>query len=193
MDVYSQVLNPSNEEGKKHVINRLVACVIIFLVPTIVGVLFSFIEGVFDNKYNDLTVCREFANIEYIKTLENEMDQIDIDKYNDERNSNLSAYEKKVEAVRNYIANNHTNNTNTDNNANSNNTQTDTINSSGKLQAKKYSNWNYYLYSPDSAKSTSKKPLVVFLHGSGEAGSNISKLENYGFAKYISGILHLQQ
>ena len=64
------------------------------------------------------------------------------------------------------------------------NIQSVVTNDKGSLQAKKYNNWNYYLYVPDSAK-TSRKPLVVFLHGSGERGTDISKLENYGFAKYI--------
>ncbi len=53
------------------------------------------------------------------------------------------------------------------------------------LKEKKYLNWNYYLYVPSNVKQSDKKPLIVFLHGSGEAGSKISALSSYGFARYI--------
>ena len=53
------------------------------------------------------------------------------------------------------------------------------------LKTLKYSNWNYYLYVPSNTRQSEKKSLVVFLHGSGEAGSNIKSLDSYGFSKYI--------
>ena len=53
------------------------------------------------------------------------------------------------------------------------------------LKELKYSNWNYYLYVPKNVKKNQKKSLVVFLHGSGECGSNLKLLDSYGFAKYI--------
>ena len=187
MDIYKQIINPDDKDFKGKITNRIVACIIIFLVPTIISLLFSFIEKVVaTNSYSDISVCREFANIEHIKVLEEEMDKIEIDKYNDEKYSNLSAYEKKVQAVRDYVAKNqeNLNNNQTNNSNSSNNTQSGNSNLSGKLQTRKYSNWNYYLYVPDNVQ-TGNKPLVVFLHGSGERGSNISSLERYGFAKYI--------
>ena len=187
MDIYKQIINPDDKDFKGKITNRIVACIIIFLVPTIISLLFSFIEKVVaTNSYSDISVCREFANIEHIKVLEEAMDKIEIDKYNDEKYSNLSAYEKKVQAVRDYVAKNqeNLNNNQTNNSNSSNNTQSGNSNLSGKLQTRKYSNWNYYLYVPDNVQ-TGNKPLVVFLHGSGERGSNISSLERYGFAKYI--------
>ena len=48
-----------------------------------------------------------------------------------------------------------------------------------------YNGWNYYLYVPKNVKKNEKKPLIVFLHGSEERGSDIKSLEGYGFPKYI--------
>lgn len=41
----------------------------------------------------------------------------------------------------------------------------------------------YWIYTPDNYK-VKKNALLVFLHGSGQRGSDISKLENYAFGKY---------
>ena len=53
------------------------------------------------------------------------------------------------------------------------------------LKELKYNGWNYYLYVPKNVKKNEKKPLIVFLHGSEERGSNIKSLDGYGFPKYI--------
>ena len=53
------------------------------------------------------------------------------------------------------------------------------------LKELKYSDWNYYLYVPNNVKKNVKKPLIVFLHGSEERGSNLKSLDGYGFSKYI--------
>ena len=185
MDVYKNIINSEEKEGLNKIKNRVIAAIIVFLIPTVVGVLYSFIEKTIVNyNYSDLTVCREFANMEYIEVLESKIEQIEEKAENDERNRNLSAYEKKVQIVRELVAQNRENNANSNNESNNNDSQTKPANISGNLQEKKYSDWNYYLYVPDSAK-TSEKPLVIFLHGSGEVGTNIKSLNNYGFAKYI--------
>lgn len=52
------------------------------------------------------------------------------------------------------------------------------------LITKSYGNYNYYLYVPKIVDGS--KALVVFLHGSGEVGSNISKLDgDHGFSYLI--------
>ena len=53
------------------------------------------------------------------------------------------------------------------------------------MKSSVYSNWNYYLYVPNNVRKSEKRPLVIFLHGSGERGNNITALNSYGFAKYI--------
>lgn len=44
-------------------------------------------------------------------------------------------------------------------------------------------NYGYILQSPENKKS--KKPLIVFLHGSGERGSDVDKVKVHGPLKYI--------
>ena len=187
LDVFKQVINPNDEEGKKYIKNRVIASIIVFLIPTVIEVLFYVFQVVFGNSYSELTVCREFATLDHIEALEKEKEKLVEDEYNNDMVNNLSSYKKIVDAVRDYVEKNKNNDTNANNNSNSddNNTTPDNNNLSGALNKKKYSNWNYYLYVPSSANSNNKKALVVFLHGSGEKGSNISLLEKYGFAKYI--------
>lgn len=44
---------------------------------------------------------------------------------------------------------------------------------------------NYYFYTPENTKSYEKKPLLIFMHGSGETGSNKNNLIIYGMGKLI--------
>lgn len=52
---------------------------------------------------------------------------------------------------------------------------------------KKEVNMNYLLYLPDEyVKDGTKFPLVLFLHGSGERGSDVKKVERHGPPKLVS-------
>ena len=107
LDVYKQVINPKDEEGKKHIINRIVASVIVFLTPTMISLLFSFVEIVTSgNSYNDIKVCHEFANLDYINIIEQNIEQEKLELYLSERDKNLSAYEQKIEAIRKIVESN---------------------------------------------------------------------------------------
>nr|WP_294773785.1 hypothetical protein [uncultured Flavobacterium sp.] len=44
--------------------------------------------------------------------------------------------------------------------------------------------YGYLLHKPEDLKS--KKPLIVFLHGSGERGTDLEKLKVHGPFKYIA-------
>ncbi len=44
-------------------------------------------------------------------------------------------------------------------------------------------NYNYILHQPTG---TTKKPLIVFLHGSGERGTDVQKVTKHGPLKYLS-------
>lgn len=51
------------------------------------------------------------------------------------------------------------------------------------LKSGNYDGWNYYMYTPEKSNGS----LVVFLHGSGEIGTNVEKLKNDGgFAAHIA-------
>lgn len=45
---------------------------------------------------------------------------------------------------------------------------------------------NYYLYKPDKFKKN--LPVILFLHGIGERGTNISDIEKYSLPKYLKNI-----
>ena len=185
IDIYGRIMNPDDKDGLNKIKNRIIAAIIVFLTPTIISIVYEFIEkNIVNNNYSDMTVCREFANIEHIRSLEEDMEEIEKEKANLEKDSNLSAHQQWIEAVRIVTKKD---NSNSDNNNDSNNggTQPDTSNLSGEMKRGQYYNWNYYLYVPEGAK-TSSKPLVIFLHGSGESGNDISKLNNHGFAKFIN-------
>lgn len=105
IDIYKRVLNPKDDEGLKMIKNRIIAAVIVFLVPTLVGLIITFISKVADgNVNNGLSQCLEFANLENIKTLEEEISEEELAKYINKRNLNLSKYEDRVEAYRALIA-----------------------------------------------------------------------------------------
>ena len=195
IDMYRHVINPEDKDGLSKIKNKIIASVVIFLTPTIVSLLYSFIEKTIVNyEYSDLTVCREFANMEYITELENKIKEIEKEDADKKSESYLNNHDQMVKDIRLIVANKHNNNsdtndasnsgTNSNDDLNDDNTQSVITNASGSLNSGKYNGWNYYLYIPNGAKTTNK-PLVVFLHGSGEKGPDITKLQNYGFAKYI--------
>lgn len=196
IDMYRHVINPEDKDGLSKIKNKIIASIVIFLTPTIISLLYSFIEKTIVNyEYSDLTVCREFANMDYIVELENKIKELEKEDADKKRESYLNNYEQMVEEIRLIVANKNNDNSDTNDASNSgansnddlndDNTQSVITNASGSLNSGKYNGWKYYLYIPNGAKTTNK-PLVVFLHGSGERGTDISKLENYGFAKYIN-------
>ena len=54
------------------------------------------------------------------------------------------------------------------------------------LEAKSYDGWNYYMYTPEQSNNS----LIVFLHGSGEIGTEISRLKNAHCKRLQLQLLH---
>lgn len=107
LDIYNQVINPGEKEGMTKIGKRIIAAVIVFMVPLFVNILINFISEATDaNTNSGLQQCMEFANIEYIEVLETKKYQEQLEKYNQESNDNLSKYEKIVKAVRETVKNN---------------------------------------------------------------------------------------
>ncbi|HBI00382.1 MAG TPA: prolyl oligopeptidase family serine peptidase [Flavobacterium sp.] len=50
-------------------------------------------------------------------------------------------------------------------------------------EIKKQVSYGYILHKPEKVKS--KKPLIIFLHGSGEKGTDLEKVKSHGPLKYI--------
>ena len=105
MDVYKHIINPDDKEGLGKVKNKIIAAIIIFLTPTLVKVVFGFVEKTLVNyEYSDLTICHEFANIKHIEALEADIAQDELDLYLPEKAKNLNARERYLESIKQYVA-----------------------------------------------------------------------------------------
>ena len=104
IDMYRHVINPDDKEGLGKIKNKIIASIVVFLTPTIISLLYSFIEKTIVNyEYSDLTLCREYANPERIKILEDEIKQADLDAYVDESKQYKDAREKYLASIELYV------------------------------------------------------------------------------------------
>ena len=68
---YKGLINPSEKAPIKNVTGKIIACVIVFLVPTLIKLIMALIEQIIGvNYYNGVTECYKYANKDYIETLE---------------------------------------------------------------------------------------------------------------------------
>ena len=103
LDIYKQVLNPSEEDGKKAVIKRVVAAIIIFLVPTIVSVIISITSEALNLQNSGINQCLEFADMKYIKLLEIEHAAEDLEKYLSDEQKKASEREKFIMSLKEIV------------------------------------------------------------------------------------------
>jgi len=94
-DLVKNVINPKNKDGMKKITNRLIAAVVVFLVPTIVSLSVSLIDYITDNNTTDykLTSCYTNANMECINNIEAYLDCDDL-------GNNTSQDKRKCQAFR---------------------------------------------------------------------------------------------
>lgn len=106
MDLVKNLVNPEEKKALSHVKSRVIATIIVFLVPTFIALIMKFVEySVGVNSYNGVTECWDFANMDYIKELEavKEMEELevyltDIEKKLAEADKYKLALQKKVES-----------------------------------------------------------------------------------------------
>ena len=73
MDLYKSLLDTNEKNGVKNLKNRIIAGVVVFLIPTLINLLMNLIEYVNGiNSYNGISECWEFADLDYIEQLEKE-------------------------------------------------------------------------------------------------------------------------
>lgn len=71
LDIYKKIIDPTEKDGLIKLRNRFISAVVIFLVPTLIDILMTFIDDVvFDNKYNGVSECWTYANKEFIDVIE---------------------------------------------------------------------------------------------------------------------------
>lgn len=71
-DLFSNVLNPNDKDGVHKIIMRMVAAIIVFLVPTLISLVLSLIDYVFDNGADTdykTSNCYENANKKCISNI----------------------------------------------------------------------------------------------------------------------------
>lgn len=101
IDVYKKMINPEMEV--KNIKNRIIAAIIIFLVPTVVDGLMGMIGKIINDDYNGLAVCYEFANLEYIEAIEEERREEELEEYLSEQEKALNEREKQMAAYRRIV------------------------------------------------------------------------------------------
>ena len=100
IDMYRHVINPDDSDGLGKIKNKIIASVVVFLTPTIVSLLYSFIEKTIVNyQYSDLTLCREYATPENIKILEDKIKNADLKAYEDKSKQYKDAREQYLASV----------------------------------------------------------------------------------------------
>ena len=63
IDVFNKVINPDDKDGQKKLVNRLIAAVIVFLIPTFIKLVFrvidwgSGVDGSYNNAESGLSQC----------------------------------------------------------------------------------------------------------------------------------------
>lgn len=88
-DLLMNVINPNEKDGMKKITNRLIAAVVVFLIPTVVNLIMNFINLIFENESTtNYTVSQCYTN-----ATKNCIDKID--NYL-ECEGNLSDAEKKL-------------------------------------------------------------------------------------------------
>lgn len=100
LDMYKQIINPTKDDGKKIIKNRIIAAVIVFIIPTLVNLFLNLLSDASNTNYSGFSQCIEFANLDYIKVLEEKRNEEEMQLYLSEQEKNLSSYEKIVAATR---------------------------------------------------------------------------------------------
>lgn len=92
---YKGILTPDDKEIVSKLKGRIIACIIVFLVPTIINLFMNLISKAMESKiYNGFTECHEFASLDYIKILESMKLEEEEAKYLSKKEQKLAEYDK---------------------------------------------------------------------------------------------------
>jgi len=109
LDIYGQILDPKTNEAKEKITKRILACVIIFFIPTFVNILLGFMENIFGTSFNYSECNANVQNINYYIEKKDKEAALIAEKESEE---NLTKYainmEKAREEIQYNLANNST-------------------------------------------------------------------------------------
>lgn len=101
LSFYKGVLDPNDKEIFKKIKGKVIACIIVFLVPTFISLFMKLIEQIMGvDYYNGVSECYEFATLDYIELLETRDLSEEESKYLSDREQKLSEYSKKKLALK---------------------------------------------------------------------------------------------
>ena len=111
LNILKGVIDPKSEDGIKNIKTKIIAAIIVFLIPSVINLLMSLIENIAGAKnYNGITECYEFADLDYIEQLEKEIEEEELQKYLTEVELAMEkaaqyklAYQKIIESNRNAL------------------------------------------------------------------------------------------
>ncbi len=104
---YKGLINPDDKGEFKHITGKIIACVIIFLVPTLIKLFMGLVEQIIGvNYYNGVTECYKFANKDYIKVLEKIQLEEAEELYLSKQEQGLANYDKMKLALERVVQSN---------------------------------------------------------------------------------------
>lgn len=178
LDFGKGIINGDKKPGEiiKLCSNRIIAAVVIFLIPTIVG----FVLGLVD-RVTSYESCWSNAEVTIIEKYQLLWDEAVAKKEEEERKQKEEERRKEEEAKKK--EENRKEELNNQNFGTGGITFSKNITFSYKYE--KYDNkLSYGLYTPSSASSNKSSGLLIWLHGSGERGSGVN-ISNAGLLKVL--------
>jgi hypothetical protein len=102
-DLTKNVINPNDKEGMKKIVNRIIACIVVFLVPTLISLIVWIIEYATATGTNtmDYTISRCYINANS-SCINNISDYLDCNDVSDDEKGNC----KKFRECNSYILDN---------------------------------------------------------------------------------------
>lgn len=106
LDIYKGIINPNDKgELKKAIVEKITACIIVFLVPTLVSLVVSFVENIMETTI-DYKKCYENATLDNINhIIEAELAK-EKEKEEQESIENKNKYDQAVEKQKEYFKSN---------------------------------------------------------------------------------------
>lgn len=94
---YKGIISIDDKDIISKLKNKIIACIIIFLVPTIINIFMNLISKALETEiYNGITECHEFASLDYIKLLEEKNLKEEAEKFLSETEKKVLAFNEKT-------------------------------------------------------------------------------------------------
>lgn len=97
LDIYKQIINVKDENVKEKIGKRIIACVIIFLIPSIINIFLGFLENITGSKFNYSECNANIKNINYYIEKRDLEEKLEYEKSNQENIKKYNELMKKID------------------------------------------------------------------------------------------------